>query len=83
MNRRFAGRRLVLAVVALVLLVVLATVLTSSFRREPAPASPAVLEQIAEKNEKAAVEAAARQKIESEAAAEAADQAVAANEVQP
>jgi hypothetical protein len=70
-----------LAFGALALLLVVAVILlANAFRREPAPASPAVLERIAEKNDEAAAKDAAHLKEESEIAAEAADQELAANE---
>jgi len=46
-------------------------------RSEPPPASPATLENIAERNEKAALEAAAIQRQQSEESAIATDQAIA------
>jgi hypothetical protein len=73
-------RRTIVVALALVGLLLLAILLAGQFRRAPSPAPPGVLENIAEKNEKAAAEAAARQKAESEAAAEAADRALEANE---
>lgn len=48
--------------------------------REQAPASPAVLDRIAEKNDDAATEAAARLKAESAASTRAADARLAAKE---
>ena len=70
------NRLLALAAGALFLLG-LFLVVPPLFRSEPAPASPAVLENIAERNEKAALEAAAIQRQQSEASAIATDQAIA------
>ena len=48
--------------------------------REQTPASPAVLNRIADKNEDAAIDAAARMKAESQATTRAADARIEANE---
>ena len=67
MNRRHA----ILAGAGLLVAVILGVALGSGGDETPAP--PAVLNSIADKNEDAATEAAARMKAESEAAARAAD----------
>ena len=74
MNRRHA----ILAGVGLLAALILGIALGSGGDETPAP--PAVLNRIADKNEDAATEAAARMKVESEAATRAADARVAANE---
>lgn len=57
-------------------MVVLLLAVPPLFRSDPVPASPAALENIGELNEKAAMDAAARQREESEASAEATDRAI-------
>ena len=66
-------RRLVFGVLLLLFVLIVAFALRDRFRQEPPPASPAVLENISEKNEEAAIEAAAQQRVESKTKAEAAD----------
>lgn len=76
MTRLRIDRRLAIGVLALAVLLVVATIVAGRFRQEPAPASPAVLERISDRNKEAAVEAAARQRADSEASAEATDLAI-------
>lgn len=66
-------RRLAVGALFLFLLIAAAFVLSDRLRRPPTPASPAVLENIADRNEEAAAEAAANQRQESENLAEVAD----------
>lgn len=66
-------RRLAVGALLLLLLIAAAFALSNRMRRPPAPASPAVLENIGDKNEEAATEAATHQREESENLAEAAD----------
>ena len=68
-------RRLVFGVLLLLFVLIVAFALRDRFRPEPPPASPAVLENISEKNEEAAIEAAAQQRVESKTTAELADNA--------
>lgn len=66
-------RRLAVGALLLLFLVAAAFVVSNRLRRPPAPASPAVLENIGDKNQEAAVEAATHQREESKNLAEAAD----------
>ena len=69
--RRLSQRNLALGAGGLLVAVILGVALGSGGDETPAP--PAVLNRIANKNEDAAIEAAARMKAESEAASRAAD----------
>ena len=75
MIRRSRNRWLAIAA-GLFGLLMIALVLPPLFRSEPTPASPAELQDIAERNEKAALEAALVMRQQSEASARASDAAL-------
>jgi len=82
MRRRLSGRALA-GGVALFIAAAAGIALAPSLRGDPPSASPAVLHRIAEKNDRAAVEAAAELREKSRNAAEATDALRAANEAAP
>jgi hypothetical protein len=82
MKRRLSGRALAGGVALLVALVA-GFALAPNLRGDPPSASPATLHRIAEKNDRAAIEAAAELREKSRNAAEATDALRDANEAAP
>lgn len=80
MKRRISGRALAGGGLALALAVAIGASLAPNLRGDPPGASPATLKRIAQKNDRAAMEAGARMRAESEAAARATDALRAAQE---
>jgi hypothetical protein len=80
MRRRVSRRTLACGGLALALAVAVGVSLAPNLRGDPAGASPATLRRIAQKNDRAAMEAGARMRAKSEASAEAADALLAAEE---
>jgi hypothetical protein len=80
MRRRISGRALAGGGLVLALAVAVGVTLAPNLRADAPGASPATLKRIAQKNDRAAREAGARMRAESEAAARATDALRAAQE---
>jgi hypothetical protein len=80
MKRRLSGRRLAGGLALLLVAAIAGVALVPNLRADPPGASPATLNRIAGKNERAAIEAAAQLRDESRTTAQAADSIRAAQE---